>query len=103
MKISKINSILDLKSKKIIFKDIDISKKNSLKNMKNINCVIHCASLTNAENSFKIKKVMYKNNINCMKNIILFCIKNKSKLIHLSSTSVYGSQSKEVFEDEKIY
>ena len=103
LKISKINSILDLKSKKIIFKDIDISKKNSLKNMKNINCVIHCASLTNAENSFKIKKVMYKNNINCMKNIILFCIKNKSKLIHLSSTSVYGSQSKEVFEYEKKF
>ena len=28
-----------------------------------------------------------------MKNIINFCIKNKSKLIHISSTSVYGKQT----------
>ena len=34
----------------------------------------------------------------CMKNIIDYCIKNKSKLIHISSTSVYGKQTNLVDE-----
>ena len=42
---------------------------------------------------------MYKNNLNCLKNIINFCKKNKSKLIHISSTSVYGKQADIVDED----
>lgn len=49
--------------------------------------------MTNAAGSFNKKKEMYKNNLDCMKNIINFCIKNKSKLIHISSTSVYGKQT----------
>ena len=62
--------------------------------------VIHCASSTNAEESFNIKKKMFKNNLNCMKNIIDFCVKKKSKLIYISSTSVYGVQ-KLVDEDDE--
>ena len=47
---------------------------------------------------------MYKNNIECLKNVIQFCKKNNSKLIHLSSTSVYGKQAKIVDEScEKKY
>tara|TARA_X000000368_G_scaffold403301_1_gene378141 strand:- start:471 stop:1094 length:624 start_codon:yes stop_codon:yes gene_type:complete len=39
-----------------------------------------------------------------MKNIINFCIRNKSKLIHISSTSVYGKQTNLVDETcEKKY
>ena len=39
-----------------------------------------------------------------MKNIINFCIKNKVKLIHISSTSVYGKQADIVDENcEKRY
>ncbi len=96
---SKINSLSNLKDKKFIFKRIDVSKNNSLNSIKNINTIIHCASLTNAEGSFKIKKLMYKNNLNCMKNIINYCIKKRINLIHLSSTSVYGSQENVVRED----
>ena len=77
----------------------DISKENSLNFLKDVNVVIHLASLTNAAGSFKIKKDMYKNNLNCFKNIINFCKKNKSKLIHISSTSVYGKQTDIVYED----
>ena len=59
--------------------------------------------MTNAENSFSVEKEMYENNINCMKNVINFCEKNKVKLIHLSSTSVYGKQADLVDENcEKI-
>lgn len=60
--------------------------------------------MTNAAGSFNKKKEMYKNNINCMKNVIDYCLKNKSKLIHISSTSVYGKQTDLVDEKcEKKY
>jgi NAD dependent epimerase/dehydratase family. len=36
-----------------------------------------------------------------MKNVINYCIKNKSKLIHISSTSVYGKQVKIVDENDE--
>ena len=49
--------------------------------------------MTNAEKSFGKEKEMYNNNINCMKTVIKFCKKNNTKLIHLSSTSVYGKQT----------
>ncbi len=60
--------------------------------------------MTNAEKSFGKEKQMYKNNINCLKTVIKFCKKNKVKLIHLSSTSVYGKQTDLVDENcEKKY
>tara|TARA_B100000674_G_scaffold229920_1_gene189071 strand:- start:370 stop:1296 length:927 start_codon:yes stop_codon:yes gene_type:complete len=87
------------KNNKLRFFLRDVNKKNSLKDFKNIDYVIHCASMTNAEKSFGKEKEMYKNNIDCLKNVIDFCKKNKSKLIHLSSTSVYGKQTDLVDED----
>lgn len=97
-------SIFDLKDKKkFSFFKIDLSKKSSLNKFKKIDLIIHCASYTNAEGSFLIKKEMFNNNINCMKNVLDFCIKRKSKLFHLSSTSVYGKQTKIVTEDNKSF
>ena len=97
---TQINSLFDNEEKNNIkFYIRDLTKKDSLKNFKNIDYVIHLASMTNAAGSFDKKNEMYKNNINCMKNIIKFCIKNKSKLIHLSSTSVYGKQADIVDEN----
>jgi len=82
----------------------DVDKKNSLDDFKNIDYVIHCASMTNAEKSFGKERQMYKNNLNCLKNVIDFCKKYNSKLIHLSSTSVYGKQADLVDETcEKKY
>ena len=98
-------SLFNLKKKNNLkFYLIDVDKKNSLNKFKNIHYVIHCASMTNAEKSFGKEKDMYKNNIKCLENVIDFCKKNKSKLIHLSSTSVYGKQAKIVDETcEKKY
>lgn len=89
-------------NKKINFKfyNLDLSKSN-LDKFKKVDYVIHCASLTNAQGSFSIKKEMYRNNINCMKNIINYCKIYKAKLIHISSTSVYGKQVKIVNEDNE--
>ena len=42
---------------------------------------------------------MYENNISCLKTVINFCKKKKAKLIHISSTSVYGKQAKVVDEN----
>ena len=104
-KSTNINSLFKTKKKnKIRFYKIDLTNKKSLNQFKNIDYIIHLASMTNAAGSFKKKKEMYKNNINCMKNIINFCIKNNSKLIHISSTSVYGKQTNLVDENcEKKY
>ena len=92
------------KKNNLKFHLIDVDKKNSLNQFKNIQYVVHCASMTNAEKSFGKEKEMHSNNIRCLENVINFCKKNKAKLIHLSSTSVYGKQTKIVDEDcEKKY
>jgi nucleoside-diphosphate-sugar epimerase len=87
------------KNNKLKFFLRDVDKKNCLNEFKNIKYVIHCASMTNAEKSFGKEKEMYENNINCLKNVIDFCKKNNAKLIHLSSTSVYGKQTDIVDEN----
>ena len=98
---TKINSLFDKKRRvNTKFYKINVAMPNALSQFKKIDFVIHCASLTNAEKSFGIKKIMFKNNLNCMKNIINFSKKNNVKLIHLSSTSVYGVQKKLVDEDD---
>ena len=60
--------------------------------------------MTNAEKSFGKEKEMFKNNLNCLKTVMNFCNSNKVKLIHISSTSVYGKQADIVDETcEKKY
>ena len=88
------------KKVKFSFYNIDLSK-TQLNKLKKTDFVIHCASHTNAQGSFSIKKEMFRNNIACMKNIINYCKLKKSKLIHISSTSVYGKQVKIVNEDDE--
>jgi len=93
-------SIFDSKKKnnlKFLIKDLKDPK--SLNDLKKIDYVIHLASMTNAEKSFGKKNAMYENNIKCLKTVINFCKKKKAKLIHVSSTSVYGKQAKVVDEN----
>tara|TARA_Y200000002_G_scaffold66671_1_gene51539 strand:- start:45 stop:968 length:924 start_codon:yes stop_codon:yes gene_type:complete len=88
------------KNKKIKFIYGDLLDKETLNLIKEkIDLVIHLASITNSEGSWKIKNLIYENNFGIFKNICKFCLEKKAKLIHLSSTSVYGIQSKLV--DEK--
>jgi len=101
-KSEKINVLFNLKSKnKIFFRLGDLTIKKTLNNIKNIKTVIHFASLTNAEESVKIKKEISTNNFLSFLNVVNFCINNKSNLIHISSTSVYGSQDAIVDENCK--
>ncbi len=90
------------KKKKFKFFNLDLSRV-SLNFLPKIDYIIHCASHTNAQGSFKIKKEMFRNNLSCIKNVIKYCKKNKTKLIHISSTSVYGKQNKIVNEDDSSF
>ena len=104
MKTNKYNSIFKLTKKpNFSFYQKDISIKNSLLDFKNVDIIIHCASMTDAANSFGNEKLMYKNNLGCMNTVLDYCIKNKTKLIHISSTSVYGKQAKIVNEDDDSF
>jgi UDP-glucose 4-epimerase len=102
---NRFNSLYNLNKKsKLKFYIRDLNNKNSLNNIRNIDYLIHCASMTNAEKSFGRKNQMYKNNLNCLNTVINFCNSKKVKLIHISSTSVYGKQAKVVDENcEKKY
>ena len=77
----------------------DLNDKKSLNDFKNIDIVIHLASMTNAAKSFNKEKEMFSNNLNCLDTVVDFCLKKKSKLIHISSTSVYGKQTSIVDEN----
>lgn len=80
----------------------DLRNKNALDKIKDeINIIIHLASITNAEESFESKKKVEFNNYEAFKNVVFFAIKKESKLIHISSTSVYGSDDNIVDEDCK--
>jgi len=105
LKSNRFSSIFNLRKKSNIkFYIKDLNNINTLDEFKNVDYLIHCASMTNAEKSFGNKKEMYKNNLNCLKTTIRYCKKNKVKLIHLSSTSVYGKQAEIVDENcEKKY
>jgi len=76
----------------------DLNNIKSLNEFNDVDLIIHCASMTNAEKSFGKEKEMYNNNINCMKTAIKYCSEHNTKLLHLSSTSVYGKQAKLVDE-----
>lgn len=92
------------KRNKIEFFKRDLTDPKSLKGLKNVNLVIHLASMTNAAKSFKLRKEMYSNNLNSFKTVINFCKKNRVKLIHVSTTSVYTKNTSLVDENcEKKY
>ena len=80
-KSAQINSLFNSKKiNNLKFHKLDLSDKNSLNRFGKIDYIIHLASMTNAEGSFNKKNEMYKNNIDCMKNIIEFSKKKKIKV-----------------------
>ena len=100
---NKINTLFNLQTnKKIIYIHEDLSNPKNLFKLKNIKIVLHLASITNAEGSLNNEKKYFNNNLGCFKNIVKFCTKFNSKLIHISSTSIYGEQSEYVNENSKF-
>ena len=87
--------------KKIYFIQKDLSIKNSLKQFKKVDVVINLASLTDAAGSVKVKNKIWKNNMGIFENVIQYCASNSAKLMHISTTSVYGEQKGLVDENCK--
>ena len=99
LKSNRLDSLFNSKKKNNLnFFNKDLNDIKSLDEFNNVDLIIHCASMTNAEKSFGKEKEMFNNNINCMKTVIKYCGDNNTKLVHLSSTSVYGKQTKLVDE-----
>ena len=93
LKSNRFNSLYNFKKKNnLSFFLRDLNNLNALNDFHNVDAIIHCASMTNAEKSFGKEKEMYRNNLNCFKTTMKYCMNRNTKLIHLSSTSVYGKQ-----------
>lgn len=81
------------------FLDDDVNTMDLSKIVKKNDYIIHLAALTDAANSFDKSKETEKNNYTSTKKVAEICKKKKAKLIHFSSTSVYGSQNEVVDEN----
>ena len=94
-----LNTIYNLKKKNFTFFLEDLKKFEYKKKISKIDIIIHLASTTNAEISLFNKKEYENNNLECFKKILEINNFYKSKLIHISSTSVYGVSSELVSEN----
>ncbi len=63
------------------------------------NVVIHLAAITNAAGSFENKEQVEHVNYNATVRVAEACNQTQCSMIHLSSTSVYGTQEEVVDED----
>jgi UDP-glucose 4-epimerase len=61
--------------------------------------VVHLAATTDAQGSVSDPAATEANNYNATAKVAAACIETGARLIHLSSTSVYGTQSETVSED----
>ena len=95
------NVLFNLKIKsRIRFIEQDILTFDLNRIVKTGDILIHLAAITNAVESFKIKKKLIRNNFSSTKKIVDICKKKNIKCIFFSSTSVYGSSDKIMFEDD---
>ena len=64
-----------------------------------IDVVVHLAAYTNPSISHKDPDNFMKHNIECTESIANFCVTNESKLIYVSSTSIYSKSANNIQED----
>jgi nucleoside-diphosphate-sugar epimerase len=87
------------KNRKLEFLEADISKKDLKEKLKNYDFLIHLAAMTDAESSVKNQKMIKKNNLEGTRRIATTCAHLGIKLVFISSTSVYGTQSNIIDEE----
>jgi nucleoside-diphosphate-sugar epimerase len=80
------------------FIEDDVCTANLESYLTGIDIVLHLAAITNAAGSFEIQDQVEKVNFSGTERIAKACIKTGTKLIFLSTTSVYGTQEKVVDE-----
>ena len=80
------------------FIEDDVCSANLERYFDGVEYVIHLAAITNASGSFEIQDQVEKVNFEGTERVAQACLKTGSKLIFLSTTSVYGTQ-KEIVEE----
>jgi nucleoside-diphosphate-sugar epimerase len=81
------------------FIEDDVLTADLKKYLTGIDVVIHLAAITNAEGSFDIQEKVESVNYDGTKRTAEACIETGTKMIFLSTTSVYGTQEAVVDED----
>lgn len=94
------SSLFNLPSNiKYKFLEGDILTFNFENILKDIDIVLHLASITDAANSFEIEDKVMEINLEGTKKVAEACAKTNTKFIFISTTSVYGTQSEIVDEN----
>lgn len=95
-------SIFNL-TKQYQFYDLDVSDENCQdlleKLIRKSDSVIHLAAITDAASSVGKEDLIEQNNFLGTYKMAELCLSTGTPLVHISSTSVYGTQSDEVDED----
>lgn len=81
------------------FVEADVLKAELTSIFQEADVVLHLAAITDAANSFKNKELVENVNYNATVKVAEACCSVKCPMIHLSSTSVYGTQNKVVDEE----
>lgn len=81
------------------FVEADVTTTNLDSLLEGAHTVVHLAAITDAAGSFEKKALVESNNFNATKCVAEACLRSGSRLIALSSTSVYGTQEELISED----
>ena len=81
------------------FHELDVTKADLEPHIGGADFVLHLAAITNAAGSFSNQIEVENNNFRATKQVASACIQQGVPLLHLSSTSVYGTQEETVAED----
>jgi UDP-glucose 4-epimerase len=81
------------------FIEADVSNFNLKEVSKGADIIIHLAAITDAAGSFNKAEIVERNNFLATSKVAEAALENNLKLIMLSSTSVYGTQSNQVNEN----
>jgi len=87
------------KEGKYRFIEGDITKIDLSPHLQDAYVLIHLAAITDAAGSFDKRQEVENNNFKATQKVAEACIKGSTRLIALSSTSIYGTQKKLVSEE----
>lgn len=81
------------------FHELDVTEADLDPFVSGADMVLHLAAITNAAGSFSNQEEVENNNFYATKQVAASCVRQDTPLLHLSSTSVYGTQKETVAED----
>lgn len=94
------SSLFDLPSQgRYEFHECDVTRDSLDPFIEGADMVLHLAAITNAAGSFSNQEEVEQNNFQATQQVAASCARQNAPLLHLSSTSVYGTQAETVAED----